>query len=155
MIDIYLPIADLRADVFVLLLIGLTTGILSGIFGLGGGLISVPMLTIIGIPPQTAVITATNQMTAGTLSSCIAYAKRNKVDFKLAAIMLSGGIIGNIFGIFVFEYLQNLGTIDSFISISFFILLVVVCLRSIFQIYKDYKKSRPDYVKPTIKKTLK
>jgi uncharacterized membrane protein YfcA len=66
--EIYLPIADIKVDLIVLAFIGMTTGILSGIFGLGGGLIAVPFLTIIGVPPQISVATATNQMTAGTLS---------------------------------------------------------------------------------------
>lgn len=148
MIDIYLPIADLRVDLFFILAIGLATGILSGLFGLGGGLISVPMLTLLGIPPQTAVITATNQMTAGTLSACIAYARRKKVDFKLGLNLLAGGIFGNFLGILTFEYLQKIGKIDSFISISFFILLIIVSTRSILELYKDYLKRQPNYVKP-------
>lgn len=130
MIDIYLPIADVKADLLVLIFIGLMTGVLSGLFGLGGGLISVPYLTLIGIPPQVAVATATNQMTAGTLSSCIAYARKNRVDFKLGLTMLSGGLMGNLLGLFVFEHLKNQGDLDTFISLSFFFLLSIIGLKT-------------------------
>ncbi len=145
MIDIYLPIADVKADLLVLIFIGLTTGVLSGLFGLGGGLISVPYLTLIGIPPQVAVATATNQMTAGTLSSCIAYARKNRVDFKLGVTMLSGGIIGNLLGLFVFEHLKTQGDLDTFISLSFFFLLSIIglktCYEAIVSIYFHIKNN--------------
>ncbi len=145
MIDIYLPIADVKADLLVLIFIGLATGILSGLFGLGGGLISVPYLTLIGIPPQVAVATATNQMTAGTLSSCIAYARKNRVDFRLGAAMLSGGIVGNLIGILVFHYLQVHGDLDTFISVAFFFLLTIIGLKtsyeSLISIYNHIKKN--------------
>lgn len=145
MIEIYLPIADIKADLLVLIIIGLTTGVLSGIFGLGGGLIAVPCLTLIGIPPQVAVATATNQMTAGTLSSCIAYAKHKRVDFKLGFSMLVGGLFGNLFGIMVFSYLKSTGNLDSVISISFFVLLLSIGLKTGYEaalaIYIHVKKN--------------
>ncbi len=145
MFEVYLPIADVKADLFVLVFIGMATGILSGIFGLGGGLISVPFLTIAGVPPQISVATATNQMTAGTLSSCIAYARNKRVDFKLGYSMLSGGLLGNLIGIFVFSHLKTTGNLDAFISISFFFLLSIIGTKTAYEgvvdIYNHIKRN--------------
>jgi uncharacterized protein len=133
LLDIYLPIADIKVGLHLLIFIGLITGIISGIFGLGGGLISVPFLTLIGISPQVAVATATNQMTAGTISSCIAYAKQKRVDFKLGVTMLIGGLKGNLVGIAVFSYLKESGDLDTFISVSFFFLLSIIGVKTAYE----------------------
>jgi len=133
LLEVYLPIADIKVDLLILIFIGLITGILSGIFGVGGGIISVPYLTLIGVPPQVAVATATNQMTAGTLSSCIAYARKSRVDFRLGATMLTGGLLGNLIALGVFNYLKNHGDLDTFISLSFFVLLTVIGLKTAFE----------------------
>lgn len=143
LIDIYLPIADIKLDALVLIALGVLTGLVGGLFGLGGGIIAVPALTILGVPPMIAVTTATNQMTAGTLSSCLTYAHRGRVDFKLGWIMLIGGVFGTIIGIMTFVYLEKIGVIDTFISVSFFIITTLIIAKSLQEILSNlYTKAR-------------
>lgn len=124
--NIYLPIAEINLNIFLIIAIGVGIGILAGIFGIGGGLILVPILIAIGVPSQVAVATSTNQMTAASFSGFLAYARRKRVDYKLGALMLIGGLSGATLGVIVFDILTDLGVIDTFISLSFLILLSIV-----------------------------
>jgi uncharacterized membrane protein YfcA len=146
--DIYLPIADLRLDSITLILLGIVTGVVGGLFGLGGGIIAVPTLTLLGVPPMIAVVTATNQMTAGTLSSCLTYAHRGRVDFKLGSVLLFGGIFGTFGGISTFVYLERVGTLDTFISVSFFIILSLIILKSSYEIFMNLNRHLKGHPKP-------
>lgn len=126
----------MSVDLFHLLIIGLVTGIISGMFGLGGGLIAVPMLTFIGIPPQFAVTTATNQMTAGTVSSYLAYASRERIDYKLAFYMMLGGFLGNFVGIKIMFYFKQIGQSDFAITVLFLMVLFGVAISTIWDAFK-------------------
>ena len=125
-INIYLPIAEVNLNIFLIIAIGVGVGILAGIFGIGGGLILVPILVAIGVPSQVAVATSTNQMTAASFSGFLAYARRKRVDYKLGLLMLVGGLAGATFGVMVFDALTDLGMIDIFISLSFLVLLGII-----------------------------
>lgn len=148
MIDIYLPIADIRVDLITLLFIGLITGLVSGLFGLGGGIVAVPFLTFLGIAPQIAVASVTNQMTAGTLPSFYTYARHNRVDYFLGGLLLCGGFIGNIVGLIILKILAAFGQVDLVISLGFLILLSFVSYTTIKDAiislhYKRKKLERP------------
>ena len=120
---LYLPIAEVSVNLFVIFGMGGVVGILSGMFGVGGGFLMTPLLIFYGIPPIVAVATEANQIVASSISGAFAHWRRKAVDFKMGTILLLGGIIGSFIGIELFVLLKNLGQIDLIISLSYVILL--------------------------------
>ena len=90
--DIYLPIAEVSLDVFVLLGLGAAVGFLSGVFGVGGGFLLTPLLIFIGVPPAVAVASSANQLVGASVSGVIAHWRRGNVDFKMGYVLLVGGL---------------------------------------------------------------
>lgn len=121
--DIYLPIAELSLDVFALLGLGAAVGILSGIFGVGGGFLLTPLLIFIGVPPAVAVATSANQLIGASVSGVLAHWRRGNVDFKMGYILLIGGLFGSLFGVWVFTLLKQSGHIELVISMCYVLLL--------------------------------
>lgn len=121
--DIYLPIAALSVDVFVLLGLGGVVGFLSGIFGVGGGFLLTPFLIFIGIPPAIAVATSANQLVGASVSGAIAHWRRGNVDFQMGGILLIGGFLGSAFGVWLFALLRQIGQVELAVSISYVLLL--------------------------------
>jgi uncharacterized protein len=122
-VGIYLPIAELSVNVFVLLAMGAAVGFLSGMFGVGGGFLITPLLIFYNIPPAIAVATGANQVIASSFSGALAHFKRGTLDFKLGTVLLGGGIVGSTVGIYVFSLLRDLGQLDLFISLLYVALL--------------------------------
>lgn len=120
---LYLPIAEVSVNLFVIFGMGGVVGILSGMFGVGGGFLMTPLLIFYGIPPIVAVATEANQIVASSISGAFAHWRRKAVDFKMGTILLFGGIIGSFIGIELFIFLKDLGQIDLIISLSYVILL--------------------------------
>ncbi len=120
---IYLPIAELSANVFVLLAMGAAVGFLSGMFGVGGGFLITPLLIFYNIPPAIAVATGANQVIAASFSGALAHFKRRTIDFKLGTMLLIGGIAGSTAGAFVFALLRQIGQLDLFISLLYVVML--------------------------------
>ncbi|MGE0502159.1 MAG: sulfite exporter TauE/SafE family protein [Rhizobiaceae bacterium] len=116
---IYLPIAEMSVNVFVLLAMGATVGFLSGMFGVGGGFLITPLLIFYNIPPAIAVATGANQVIASSFSGALAHFKRKSLDLKLGTVLLLGGVVGSTFGAYVFALLRSLGQLDLFISILY------------------------------------
>jgi len=125
-VGIYLPIAEMSVDVFVLLAMGAAVGFLSGLFGVGGGFLITPLLIFYNIPPAIAVATGANQVIASSFSGALAHIKRGTLDFKLGFVLLVGGIFGSTIGIFVFTLLRNLGQLDLMISLMYVVFLGIV-----------------------------
>jgi uncharacterized membrane protein YfcA len=121
--DIYLPIAAVTQDVFVLLALGLCVGFLSGMFGVGGGFLLTPLLIFIGVPQAVAVASSANQLVGASLSGVVTHMKRGNVDFKMGAVLSTGGFLGSAIGVALFALLRRLGQIDLVISLSYVILL--------------------------------
>ena len=121
--QIYLPIAEIPINILLILSLGFITGILSGMFGIGGGFIATPLLIFMGIPPLVAVSTSANQITASSIAGLMSHAKQRNVDFKMGSVLIFGGIFGSIIGIVIFRFLQSLGQTDVFISIIYVIFL--------------------------------
>jgi uncharacterized membrane protein YfcA len=121
--EIYLPIAQVTQDVFVLLGIGLVMGFLSGLFGIGGGFLLTPILIFIGVPEPVAVASSANQLIGASLSGVITHWRRGNVDFKMGAVLVVGGILGSLAGVQLFSLLRRLGQIDLVISLSYVVLL--------------------------------
>jgi hypothetical protein len=123
---IYLPIAELPMNLFVLLALGLAVGFVSGMFGVGGGFLMTPLLIFLGISPGVAVATVSTHITASSFSGMLSYWRRRAVDVQMAAALLVGGLLGTWSGIWIFTTLRSLGQLDLLISFSYLILLTVV-----------------------------
>ena len=126
--SIYLPIAELSVNIFLLLSLGGVVGFLSGMFGLGGGFLMTPILIFMGIPTNVAVATSANQIVASSISGTIGYWRQGLVDFKMGGVLLIGSFFGSILGVWIFSKLVALGQIDTVISILYFSLLTSIGL---------------------------
>ncbi|MEE8307768.1 MAG: sulfite exporter TauE/SafE family protein [Gammaproteobacteria bacterium] len=124
--QIYLPIAELSINVFLILGLGAGVGFLSGMFGVGGGFLMTPLLIFSGVPPAVAVGTEANQIVASSVSGVLAHWKRGTVDLKMGFMLLIGGVLGSFFGMFVFKFLRTLGQVDLLISLSYVAFLGIV-----------------------------
>ena len=123
MFQIYLPIAEMSVNVWLLLVMGGGVGFLSGLFGIGGGFLLTPLLIFIGIPPAIAVGTQANQSVASATSGMFAHRRNRHVDINLALLMLCGGIVGTLIGSMIFGWLQSIGQIDFLVS-GFYVLFL-------------------------------
>jgi uncharacterized membrane protein YfcA len=122
-VEIYLPVAEVSVDLLVLLALGGFVGFLSGVFGVGGGFLLTPFLIFVGIPPAIAVASAANQLVGTSVSGVIGHWRRGNVDFKMGAVLLAGGFLGSLLGVWVFGVLKRLGQIELFINLCYIILL--------------------------------
>jgi uncharacterized membrane protein YfcA len=120
---IYLPIAGLSVNMLVIVLLGGGVGILSGMFGVGGGFLTTPLLIFYGIPPAVAVASSATQITGASVSGVLAQMRRNGVDFRMGGVMVAGGILGSGLGALLFRLLQRLGQIDTVIALTYVVLL--------------------------------
>ncbi|HAM48681.1 MAG TPA: permease [Alphaproteobacteria bacterium] len=123
--QIYLPVAELSVNIFLLLGMGAAVGFLSGMFGVGGGFLMTPLLIFAGVPPAVAVGTEANQIVAASFSGVLAHWKR-AVDFKMGLVLLAGGAMGSTIGVTVFSFLRGLGQIDLAISLAYVLFLGTV-----------------------------
>lgn len=124
--DIYLPIAEVSLDIFVLLILGAGVGFLSGVFGVGGGFLLTPLLILIGVPPAVAVASSANQLVGASVSGVLAHWRRGHVDFKMGFTLLLGGLAGSFLGIYLFTLFARLGQIELVISLCYVVLLGVL-----------------------------
>ena len=121
--QIYLPIAEVSVNAFLLLGLGGVVGILSGMFGVGGGFLITPLLFFVGIPPAVAVATSANQIVASSFSAVLAHIRRKTVDFPMGLVLLVGGLIGAAIGIVIFNILRGMGQVDLLVSLSYVVFL--------------------------------
>ncbi len=121
--DLYLPIANLSVNALVIIGLGGLVGLLSGMFGVGGGFLTTPLLIFYGIPPTVAAASAATQVTGASVSGVFAHARRNGIDFLMGAVMVVGGILGSIAGAGIFRLLQDSGQIDTVIALLYVVML--------------------------------
>ena len=121
--DIYLPIAGLSVNILVIILLGGAVGMLSGMFGVGGGFLTTPLLIFYGIPPVVAAASASTQVTGASVSGVFAHMKRGGVDFRMGAVLVVGGLFGTLFGALLFRVLEAWGQIDTVINILYVVML--------------------------------
>ena len=121
--DIYLPIANLSVNALVIILLGGAVGMLSGMFGVGGGFLTTPLLIFYGIPPTVAAASASTQVTGASVSGVFAHLRRDGVDFQMGGVLVVGGIFGTLAGALIFELLEQVGQIDTVISILYVLML--------------------------------
>ena len=124
--QIYLPIAEVSVNAFLLLGLGGIVGVLSGMFGVGGGFLMTPLLFFIGIPPAVAVATGATQIVASSVSGLLAHLKRKTVDLRMGTVLLVGGLIGAALGILLFNYLRSLGQVDLLVTLFYVVFLGII-----------------------------
>jgi uncharacterized membrane protein YfcA len=124
--QLYLPIAEVSVNAFLLLGLGGIVGFLSGMFGVGGGFLITPLLFFIGVPPAVAVATGANQVVASSISGVLAQLRRKGVDFAMGWVLLGGGIVGSAIGVWVFRLMTQAGQIDLFVQLSYVLFLGLI-----------------------------
>ena len=131
--QIYLPIAEISVNIFLLIGLGGIVGILSGMFGVGGGFLMTPLLFFIGIPPAVAVASESNQILGASFSGAIAHFRRKNVDIKMGFLLILGGIIGSIFGVELFRIFKNLGQLELIIKVCYVLFLGIIGIIMFFE----------------------
>ena len=122
-LPVYLPIANLSVNGLLIVMLGALTGVLSGLFGVGGGFLTTPLLIFYGIPPTVAAASASTQVTGASVSGVLAHSRRGGVDYRMGAVAVVGGIFGAMIGAILFRLLQAIGQIDIAISILYVVML--------------------------------
>jgi uncharacterized membrane protein YfcA len=149
--QVYLPIAEVSVNAFLLLGLGGLVGVLSGMFGVGGGFLMTPLLFFIGIPPAVAVATEANQIVASSFSGVLAHLRRKTVDLKMGTVLLIGGLIGAGLGVVIFNYLKSLGQVDLLVRLCYVVFLGVIGSLMFVESLRALRKSRAG-VPPTRRK---
>jgi len=140
--SIYLPIAEVSLDVFLLIGIGGLIGFLSGLFGVGGGFLLTPLLMFIGIPAPVAVGSAANQLVASSVAGVMAHWRRGTVDFKMGGVLLAGGVGGSALGVWLFAVLREMGQIDLAISLCYVVFLGIIGLLMLVESIRTFMRQR-------------
>jgi uncharacterized protein len=125
-VQLYLPIAEIPVNIFLILAMGAAVGFVSGMFGIGGGFLMTPLLIFVGIAPAVAVASVASHIAASSFSGAISYWRRRAIDPALALVLLSGGIVGTALGVWTFTLLRSLGQLDLMIALSYVVLLSAV-----------------------------
>lgn len=157
--QVYLPIAEMSVDAETLVALGVAVGFLSGVFGVGGGFLTTPFLIFMGLPPAIAVGTQANQLVATSVTAVLGHFRRGNVDFRMGSVMLAGGMVGALIGIFIFKALQYIGQIDVVISFLYISLLGMIGLMMLFEAVgglirrgQAQTEERPLYMHPVFQK---
>ena len=139
--SIYLPIAEININIFLIVFIGMLVGALSGLFGVGGGFLMTPLLIFLGIPPVVAVGSEAPHVLASSVSGVIAHWRKKNVDFKMGFFLLSGGLVGSTLGVNLFKLLKTYGQIDIVIQFLFVIFLGFIGMSMAFESAKTTIKN--------------
>ena len=123
MFNIFLPVADMSINLFLILGIGGVVGFLSGLFGVGGGFLLTPLMMMIGIPPAVAAASDSNQIVAAAASGAMAHTRLGNVDMKMGLIILIGGILGGTVGVQVVKVLRQLGNFEFAVKLVYVLML--------------------------------
>lgn len=124
--DVYLPIANLSVNALVIIGLGGLVGLLSGMFGVGGGFLTTPLLIFYGIPPTVAAASASTQVTGASVSGVMAHTRRKAVDYHMGGMLAVGGLLGTLFGAVLFRFFESLGQIDTIINIIYVLMLASI-----------------------------
>ena len=140
--QLYLPIAEVSVNAFLILGLGGIVGFLSGMFGVGGGFLITPLLFFIGVPPAVAVATGANQVVASSISGVLAQLRRKGVDFQMGTVLLFAGIAGSAIGVWVFSIMTRLGQVDLFVQLSYVIFLGLIGAMMLQESLRSLMRSR-------------
>ena len=142
--EIYLPIIQVKIDILFILFLSFGVGVLSGLFGVGGGFLMTPFLIFLGIPPVYAVPNEINNILATSVSGSLTHWFKNTLDYRMGLMIIIGGVIGTILGITTFKFFKEIGKLSLIISLSYMYLLAIIgtlmLLEGASEIYKARKK---------------
>ena len=124
--QLFLPIADIPVNVFLILAMGAAVGFVSGMFGIGGGFLMTPLLIFVGISPAVAVASVSSHMAASSFSGALSYWRKRAIDPALSAVLVCGGVTGTALGVWIFALLRSVGQLDLIIALSYVALLTTV-----------------------------
>ncbi len=124
--EVYLPIAEVQINVLLILFVSFIIGLLSGLFGVGGGFLMTPFLIFMGIPPAYAVANEANNILASSTSGTLTHWFKKTMDLKMGWMIISGGLIGTAFGILIFGYFKDINKIDIVITLAYMYVLAIV-----------------------------
>jgi uncharacterized protein len=144
--QIYLPIAEIPVNILLILLLGLATGFLAGMFGIGGGFLATPLLMFIGIPPAIAVSTSTNQIIASSVSGLLGHLRKGNVDIKMGLFLVIGGFFGSSFGVTIFKLLQKTGHTEIVVSAVYILFLGSISITMLIDSVKTLVAKKYDVV---------
>ncbi len=150
--QLYLPIAEVSVNAFLLLGLGGLVGILSGMFGVGGGFLITPLLFFAGIPPAVAVATSTNQIVASSFSALLSHLRRRTVDLTMGGVLLAGGLIGSGLGVILFNWLKAQGQVDLLVKLCYVVFLGTVGAMMFIESLNALIKSRRPGARPKRRK---
>lgn len=150
--QIYLPIAEISVNAFLLLGLGGLVGILSGMFGVGGGFLITPLLFFVGIPPAVSVATVANQIVASSVSGVLAHIRRKTVDFRMGFVLLIGGLFGAAIGVQLFRLLTQAGQVDLLVKLCYVVFLGTIGALMFVESLNAIRKTRKGGALPTRKK---
>lgn len=140
--QVYLPIADMPVNVFLIFGMGLAVGFLSGMFGVGGGFLMTPLLIFIGISPAVAVASVSPQITASLFTGFLSHWRRRTIDFALGTMLLVGGVLGTTVGVWLFTFLRALDQLDLAIGLAYVTLLSTVGVIMIYESVRAELRAR-------------
>jgi uncharacterized membrane protein YfcA len=140
--DIYLPIAGMSINFFIILGAGGLVGFLSGLFGVGGGFLLTPLLMMVGIPPAVAAASDSNQIVAGASSGAFAHWRLGNVDFKMGLVILIGGIAGGTVGVQVVKYLRAMGNFEFVMKVVYVLMLGLVGGAMFIESWRTIRRSK-------------
>jgi uncharacterized membrane protein YfcA len=121
--EIYLPVAEMSVNWLIIVALGFGVGFLSGMFGVGGGFLMTPLLVFTGIPSTVAVATTLSHITASSMSGALAQWKKRAIDFTMAGVMLAGGIVGTLCGVWLVALMRRQGQMDLIVALTYVIML--------------------------------
>ena len=124
--EVYLPIAEVNINAIEILLLSAIVGVLSGLFGVGGGFLMTPFLIFLGVPPAYAVANEANNILATSVSGSTTHYLKNTLDYKMGLMIVAGGAIGTLLGIYTFSYFQDMGKIDVVITLAYMYILAII-----------------------------
>src|SRR5262249_53633522 len=125
-LSLYMPIAEVSLDLFLLVGLGVSVGIVSGMFGVGGGFLMTPALIFLGVPSLVAVGTGALQVIASSVSGAVRHWQQGNVDIKLGGLLIAGGLVGAISGVQLQQLLKAIGQLDLFISLNYVFVLGII-----------------------------
>ena len=149
---IYLPIAEISMNAFLIIGMGTAVGFLSGMFGVGGGFLMTPLLIFSGVPPAVAVATESNEITAASVSGALAHWRRGGVDIKMGTVLIAGGAVGSVIGAFAFKELRAIGQVDLIISLAYVFFLGSIGAIMLWESLRAIRRSRTQAPAPQKKR---
>ena len=140
--EVYLPIAGVSVNIFLILILSFIVGLLSGLFGVGGGFLMTPFLIFLGIPPTYAVANEANNILASSVSGSLTHWFKQTLDYKMGLMIVSGGVVGTIIGILTFTYFMEIGKINLIISLAYMYVLAMIGTLMLVEGVKEIDRAR-------------